>query len=66
MTYRIVARNSDASTAVSKANAREALRAVRDLDGEGFELTAIIDDDGDRVEVETLEQLAVTEPAVSH
>ena len=61
MSYRIVAHNSDASTGVAKSNAQEALRAVREFDGEGFELTAIIDDDGDRVAVETLEHLAVTE-----
>ncbi len=66
MSYRIVARNSDASTGIAKSNAREALRAVRELRGEGFELTAIIDDDGDRVPVETLERLAVTEGTSSH
>jgi hypothetical protein len=66
MTYRIVARNSDASTGIAKSNAQEALRTIRQLDGEGFELTAIIDDDGDRVAVETLERLAVSESLNAH
>jgi hypothetical protein len=63
MTYRIVARSSDASTGIAKSSARDALQAIRELGGAGFELTAIIDDDGDRVEVEVLEQLARTEGA---
>ena len=58
MTYRIVARNSDASTGIAKPTAAEALQTVRQLRGDGFRLTAIIDDDGDAVPVETLEQLA--------
>ncbi len=66
MTYRIVARSNDSSTGIAKSNAREALRTVRELDGEGFELTAIIDDDGDRVAVETLERLAVSEGGTAH
>ena len=66
MSYRIVARNNDASTGVAKSNAQDALRAIRELDGEGFELTAIIDDDGDRVAMETLERLAVSETTSAH
>ncbi|MGI3900854.1 MAG: hypothetical protein ACRYGP_30885 [Janthinobacterium lividum] len=66
MSYRIVARNSDASTGIARSNARDALQTVRELRGEGFELTAIIDDDGDRVPVEALERLAVTESISSH
>ena len=66
MTYRIVARNSDASTGVAKPTATEALQAVRQLNGAGFRLTAIIDDDGDAVPVETLEELARREAGASH
>ncbi|WP_237476812.1 hypothetical protein [Lichenibacterium dinghuense] len=66
MTYRIVARNSDASTGIAKPTAAEALQAVRQLSGEGFSLTAIIDDDGDAVPVETLEELARHEGVSSH
>ena len=63
MTYRIVARNSDASTGVAKPTAAEALQAVRQLGDDGFRLTAIIDDDGDAVRVEALEELARREGA---
>lgn len=66
MTYRIVARNSDASTGIAKPTATEALQAVRQLSGDGFSLTAIIDDDGDAVPVETLEELARHEGSTSH
>ena len=61
MSYRIVARNSDASTGIAKSTAVEALQAVRELHREGFHLTAIIDDDGDAVSVEALEELASIE-----
>ena len=61
MSYRIVARNSDASTGIAKPTAIEALQAVRELRGRGFHLTAIIDDDGDAVSGEALEELASTE-----
>ena len=66
MSYRIVARNSDASTGVVKPTAAEALQAVRELRGEGFRLTAVIDDDGDAVPVKTLEELAGVETPASH
>ncbi|RYC33945.1 hypothetical protein D3273_01465 [Lichenibacterium minor] len=66
MTYRIVARNSDASTGIAKPTAAEALQAVRQLHGAGYRLTAIIDDDGDAVPVETLEELARREGGASH
>lgn len=61
MSYRIVAQNSGASTGIAKPTAIEALRAVRQLHGEGFDLKAIIDDDGDAVPVEHLEALADAE-----
>ena len=66
MTYRIVARNADASTGIAKPTAAEALQAVRKLSGDGFRLTAIIDDDGDAVPVERLEELARVEGGLSH
>ena len=66
MSYRIVARSSGASTGISKPTAIEALQAVRELRGEGFHLTTIIDDDGDAVPVETLEALAGREVASPH
>lgn len=66
MTYRIVARNDDASRGVAKSTAAEALQAVRQLSGDGFRLTAIIDDDGDAVPVELLEELARHEAGPSH
>jgi hypothetical protein len=61
MSYRIVAQNSGALKGIAKATAIEALRAVRQLRGEGFHLKAIIDDDGDAVPVESLEALADAE-----
>ena len=61
MSYRIVAQNSGASTGVAKPTAIEALQAVRQLHGEGFYLKAIINDDGDAVPVEYLEELADAE-----
>ena len=66
MTYRIVARNAATSTGIAKPTAAEALQAVRQLRGDGFHLTAIIDDDGDAVQVETLEELARHETTSSH
>ena len=66
MTYRIVARNSDASTGIAKPTAAEALQTVRQLGDDGFRLTAIIDDDGDAVRVEALEELARSETSTSH
>ena len=66
MTYRIVARNAAASTGIAKPTAAEALQTVRQLSGEGFHLTAIIDDDGDAVPVERLEELARHEAGASH
>ena len=66
MSYRIVARNSDASTGIAKPTALEALQAIRELRGEGFHLTAVIDDDGDAVPVKKLEELAATEGDASH
>lgn len=65
MTYRIVARNSDAAKGIAKPTATEALQAVRQLCGDGFRLTAIIDDDGDAVPVETLEEIARHESGVT-
>ena len=66
MSYRIVARNSDASTGIAKPTALEALQAIRKLRGEGFHLTAVIDDDGDAVPVKKLEELAANEDEASH
>ncbi len=66
MSYRIVARNSDASTGIAKQTALEALQAIRELRDEGFHLTAVIDDDGDAVPVQKLEELAATEGEASH
>lgn len=61
MSYRIVAHSSGASTGIAKPTALAALQAVRELHGEGFHLKAIIDDDGDAVPVEQLEELADAE-----
>ena len=66
MSYRIMARNADASTGVAKPTAVEALQAIHELRGDGYDLTAIIDDDGDAVPVGKLEELAASESAASH
>ena len=58
MSYRIMARNDETRTGVAKATAAEALTALEDLLRGGFELTAVIDDDGDNVPVERLASLA--------
>ena len=63
MSYRIMARNAEASTGIAKPTATEALRALRELLGAGFQLTAIVDDDGDNLPVERLAELARTEAA---
>lgn len=61
MSYRIMARSTERSTGLTRPTARQALQAVRSLSSDGFRLTAIIDDDGDAVPVETLEELARNE-----
>lgn len=66
MSFRIVARNTDSTTGFTRQTAVEALQAVLDLRGEGFELTAVIDDDGDTVPMHQLEELAVTEKVQTH
>ena len=66
MSFRIVARNTDSTTGFTKQTAVEALQAVLDLRGEGFQLTAVIDDDGDAVPMHQLEELAVTEKVQPH
>ena len=63
MSYRIMARSSDASTGVAMPTAAEALQALVELLGAGFELTAIVDDDGDNLPFERLAELARTEAA---
>lgn len=58
MSYRIMARTTERSTGITRPTALQALQAVRSLSGDGFRLTAIIDDDGDAVPVEKLEEIA--------
>ena len=61
MSFRIMARHSGAFTGIAKPTAVEALQTVHELLGDGFDLTAIIDDDGDVVPVGKLEELAASE-----
>ena len=63
MSYRIMARTADASTGFAMPTATEALAALTELFGAGFELTAIVDDDGDNVPLDRLAELARTEAA---
>ena len=63
MSYRIMARTPDTSTGFAMPTAAEALRALAELLGAGFQLTAIVDDDGDNVPVERLAELARAEAA---
>jgi phage-related tail protein len=65
MSFRIMARSTDSTTGFAKRTAAEALQAVRELSGEGFQLTAVIDDDGNAVPMHRLEELAATEAAPS-